>query len=70
MVIGFDRGEGLVIRFAASLDEARGGMFTNLGTSDLEGFCSVMALVAADCEMEDGAGVGDAMAALASRLLA
>lgn len=35
MVIGFDRGEGVTIRFAAS-DELRGGIFTSLAGSAFE----------------------------------
>jgi hypothetical protein len=64
IVIGLDKGDGFAILFAASVDEARGGILTNLGTSCLIEVCS-----ARDCEDEDGAGLG-AMAALASRLLA
>jgi hypothetical protein len=33
MVIGLDKGEGLPIRFAASVDEPLGGIFTSLGKS-------------------------------------
>jgi hypothetical protein len=50
------------------VDEARGGMFTNLGTSCLAAVCSAAA-AGTDCEVEDGAaGVEGAMEALASRL--
>lgn len=68
IVIGFDKGEGLAIRFAASVDEARGGIFTSLGTSCLAVW-SARLFTAGDCE-EDGAGFEGGMDALASRLLA
>ena len=69
IVIGFDKGDGLVIRFAASVDEARGGIFTSRGTScRIEG-CSVDGLEAA--EDEDGVGAGfSGIDRLASRLAA
>ena len=35
IVIGFERGDGLAIRFAASDEEARGGILINLGESFL-----------------------------------
>lgn len=58
----------MAILFAASVEEARGGIFTSRGASCLpEGFAMVFAV--GDCE-EGGAGLEGAMDALASRLVA
>jgi hypothetical protein len=70
IVIGFDKGDGWAIRFAASVEEALGGIFTSLGTSGLIEDCSAGAFAAGDCEEEDGAGFKGAMDPLASRLAA
>ena len=59
----------MAIRLAASVDEARGGIFTSLGTSCLAEDWSARLFAAGDCE-EDGAGFEGAMDALASRLVA
>lgn len=53
IVIGFDKGEGLAIRFAASEEEPRGGIFTSFGTSFLSEVCSAMVLAIGE---ENGAG--------------
>ena len=68
IVIGFDKGEGLAIRFTASDDEARGGIFTSFGTSCRVGVCSAEAFAIGEFEDEDGAGF--AIKTLASRLVA
>jgi hypothetical protein len=69
IVIGFDKGDGLAILFAASEDEARGGIFTSRGTSVLMAVCSARELVIG--EGEDWAGFPGAMDdPVASRLLA
>ena len=69
IVIGFDKGEGLAILFAASEDEARGGIFTSRGTSLLMVVCSVRGFVID--ELEDLAGFGSAIdERVASRLVA
>ncbi len=69
IVIGLDKGDGLVIRFAASVDEARGGIFTSLGTSCLIEVCSANAFEAGETEDGFGAGFGG-IDRLASRLAA
>jgi len=69
IVIGFDKGEGLTILFAASVDEARGGIFTSFGTSFLSEVWSAKELEVG----ESGAGLAVAVAMfdrLASRLVA
>ena len=69
IVIGLDKGDGEVIRFAASVDEARGGIFTSRGTSCLIDVCSANAFEAG--EIEDGVGAGfGGIDRLASRLVA
>jgi hypothetical protein len=69
IVTGLDKGDGLEIRFAASVDEARGGIFTSLSTSCLTEVCSARAFEAG--EIDDGVGVRlDAMDRLASRFVA
>ena len=65
IVTGLDKGDGLPIRFAASEEDPRGGIFTSLGTSFLFVVWSKSALFEAD---EDGAGFEVAIAA-GSRLL-
>ncbi len=68
IVIGFDKGEGLTIRFAASDDDPRGGIFTSRGTSFLRAVCSARELVVAE---EDWAGFPEpTVETLASRLVA
>lgn len=47
MVAGFDNGDGVRTRFAASDDELLGGMFTNLGKSGLLDLSSVVVMVEA-----------------------
>ena len=69
IVTGLDKGDGLVIRFAASVDEARGGIFTSLGTSCLIEVCSADAFTAGKTKEGVGAGFA-AMDRLASRLVA
>jgi hypothetical protein len=54
IVTGFDSGDGLTIRLAASEDEARGGIFTSFGVSFRSEVCSIRALGATD--VEDGVG--------------
>lgn len=68
IVIGFDNGEGVVIRLAASVDEARGGIFTSLGTSCLFEVCSEV-LTAGETEVGFAAGFGR-LDRVASRLAA
>jgi len=58
----------LAIRFAASDDEARGGIFTSFGRSFRMGVCSAKAFAIGEFEDEDGAGF--AIDTLASRLVA
>jgi hypothetical protein len=71
MVIGFDKGEGLAILFAASVDEALGGIFTSLGTSCFRAVWSAAKLfVAGEVEDAVGAGFAAAIDTLGSRLLA
>jgi len=65
IVIGFDKGEGLAILFAASEEEARGGIFTSRGTSVRMGVGSARELVIG--KGEDWAGFAGPVA---SRLLA
>jgi hypothetical protein len=67
IVIGLDKGDGLVIRFAASVDEARGGIFTSRGTSCRIEFCSADAFEAGGIENAVGEGFGG-IDRLASRL--
>lgn len=69
IVTGFDSGDGLAIRLAASVDEPRAGILTNLGASWFPGDVSVDAFEPGDCE-EVGAGFEGAMDPLASRLAA
>ena len=72
IVIGFDNGDGLLIRFAASVEEARGGIFTSLGRSCLIEVCSAAANAFATAEgcdgCKDGAGFAAPVNTLASRL--
>jgi hypothetical protein len=69
IIIGFDKGDGLAIRFAASVDEARGGIFTSLGTSCLIEVCSAKAFEAG--KIDDGVEAGfGAVDWLASRFVA
>jgi len=63
IVIGFDKGEGLAILFAASVDEARGGIFTSRTPSCLSKDCSTTAI-----GVDDGAGLALAMGVVGSRL--
>lgn len=55
MVMGLESGDGVVILFAASEDEARGGMFMSRGASFLVPDCCSMGLL--EAEGEDGAGL-------------
>jgi hypothetical protein len=71
IVIGFDKGDGLAILFAASVDDARGGIFTSLGTSFFNEVCSAAKELVVGGD-EGGAGFKDAVAkldTLGSRLL-
>jgi hypothetical protein len=70
IVIGRDRGEGFAIRFAASVDEARGGIFTRRDPSFLVGGCSgvAKAVVTTCAKDRDGAGFEVVADALPSRL--
>ena len=72
IVIGFDNGDGLLIRFAASVEEARGGMFTSLGWSCFNevdsAAANAIAAVEVDVDWEDGAGFAVLVNTLASRL--
>jgi hypothetical protein len=67
IVIGLDKGDGLVIRFAASVDEARGGIFTSRGTSCRAEVWSANVFEAGEDRL--GAGFGG-IDRLASRLVA
>jgi hypothetical protein len=69
IVIGLDKGDGLAVRFAASVEEARGGIFTSRGTSCLIEVCSANAFEAGETEDGIGAGFGG-IDRLASRLVA
>jgi hypothetical protein len=69
IVIGLDKGDGLVIRFAASVDEARGGIFTSRGTSCRAEVWSANVFEADETEDRVGAGFGG-IDRLASRLVA